>query len=515
MYAPEHRATQSICVAMRGITKRFGAVLANDNVDLDLMEGEIHAVVGENGAGKSTLMSVLHGMARPDDGQIFVDGLERSFASPRDAIELGIGMVHQHFMLAPSLTAAENIVLGYEPGSAIGASARDVRRLAAELIQRFDLAVPLHRAVRDIPIGAQQRVEILKALHRGARILILDEPTAVLSPKEVEILFERLRLLRDSGITIVFISHKLREVTAISDRTTVMRQGRAVATLSTAATTHEDLAGLMVGAPVVLQRELSARKGTQGSAILSLCGVTTPTRIGQVGLQQIDLDVRAGEIVGVAAIEGNGQSDLLEVAAGVVKPSAGSVILQGKDVTEVDIGRRREMGLGYVPEDRHRDAIALESSAIENFLSVERPRGWRAWLKPAVSGRDRRRVAGHMRDFDVRPPDPEITCGAISGGNQQKLVFARELHREPECLILGQPTRGIDIGASQALFRRIGAARERGAGVLLVSADLDELFSIADRIVVLYEGCITAELDPATATPKDAGVFMTGSSHAA
>jgi simple sugar transport system ATP-binding protein len=501
---------------MRGITKRFGPIVANEDVTLELRQGEIHAVIGENGAGKSTLMSILQGMTQPDAGQILVEGEERSFTSPRDAIALGIGMVHQHFMLAPSMTAAENIALGYEPGTLLRTSSAEVRRMAAELTDRFDLGVPLDHAVRDIPIGAQQRVEILKALHRGARILILDEPTAVLSPEEVEALFDRLRILRADGITIVFISHKLREVMALSDRVTVMCRGRTVATVDTRDASHAELAAMMVGEPITLDRAFAPRRGNRAApSVLSLRGVSTPSRFGNAGLRDIHLDITAGEVVGVAAIEGNGQSDLLEVAAGVVAPGAGRIELMGEDVTRLDIGRRRERGLGYVPEDRHRDALALDASAIENFLSVERPRGWLAWLGPAVTAGDRERIAGWMREFDVRPPEPDVHCRAMSGGNQQKLVFARELHGDPKCIILGQPTRGIDIGASQALFRRVREATERGAGALLVSADLDELFGACDRIVVLYEGQLVTELDPAAATPKEAGIFMTGASHGA
>ena len=505
-----------VCVMLRGITKTFGAIVAVDHVDLELRTGEIHAIVGENGAGKSTLMGVLHGLHAPDAGEIIVDGKPRSFRSPREAIALGIGMVHQHFMLAPSLTAAENIVLGFEPGTAVRSSAGDALAVGQEVARRFDLQVPLDRPVRSLAIGAQQRVEILKALYRGARILILDEPTAVLSPEEVESLFERLRILRAGGITIVFISHKLREVMALSDRVTVMRRGRTVATTETADTTREQLAGLMVGSDASVDKPAaSGESRARGAPALSLRGITTPTRPGNSGLKNLDLDIAAGEIVGIAAIEGNGQADLLEVAAGVATPLRGSVGMLGRDVTGEDIGRRRDAGLAYVPEDRHRDALALDATAMESFSAVRRPRHWRDWLKPASSRTEVARVAALMREFDVRPPDPFATCRSMSGGNQQKLVFARELFRDPRVIVLGQPTRGIDIGASQALFRRIWAARDRGAGVLFVSADLDELFAVADRIVVLYEGRIAAELDPAGSSPGEAGLYMTGSRHAA
>ncbi|MBZ9603295.1 ABC transporter ATP-binding protein [Phyllobacterium chamaecytisi] len=504
-----------VCVMLRGITKTFGPIVAVDGVDLELRTGEIHAVVGENGAGKSTLMGVLHGLHAADAGEIVVDGVTRSFRSPREAIALGIGMVHQHFMLAASLTAAENIVLGFEPGTATRSSLSEAVSLGRTVAERFDLRVALDRPVRDLAIGAQQRVEVLKALYRGARILILDEPTAVLSPDEVESLFDRLRILRAGGITIVFISHKLREVMALSDRVTVMRRGRTVATLATTETTREQLAGLMVGSDASTNKP-SVPKGrvAGGSPALSLRGIATPPRPGNAGLKSLDLDIAAGEIVGIAAIEGNGQADLLEIAAGVQAPLRGTVAMFGRDVTGEDIGRRRDVGLAYVPEDRHRDALALDATALESFNAVRRPQHWSDWLRPAASRSERRRVAELMRKFDVRPPDPLATCRSMSGGNQQKLVFAREFSRDPKVIVLGQPTRGIDIGASQALFGRIWAARDRGAGVLLVSADLDELFTVADRIVVLYEGCLAASLDPASAAPRDAGLYMTGARHA-
>jgi ABC-type uncharacterized transport system ATPase subunit len=504
----------NICVKLTGITKTFGPIRALDDVDLDLRTGEIHAIVGENGAGKSTLMGVLQGLHMPDQGAIVVDDVSRTFRSPRGAITLGIGMVHQHFMLAPSLTAAENIVLGFEPGTPLNSTMADAMAAARGVAERFDLNVPLDRPVRELAIGAQQRVEILKALYRGARILILDEPTAVLAPDEVDSLFERLRILRAEGITIVFISHKLREVMAISDRISVMRRGSMVATLHAADTTREELAALMIG-------ETSAHRSTQrgsghpGAPALTLLGVTTPTRPGNSGIKSLDLEIRRGEIVGIAAIEGNGQADLLEVAAGVMKPIGGVVLMSGKDVTDKDIGQRREAGLSYVPEDRHRDALSLDATALVSFNATRRPRRWVDWLKPSSSVAERDRVAALMRDYDVRPPDPAATCRSMSGGNQQKLVFARELSNAPTVILLGQPTRGIDIGASQALFRRIWDARDAGAGVLFVSADLDELFAVVDRIVVLFEGRIVAELDPQASTPQVAGLYMTGTRHAA
>ncbi len=504
-----------ICVELKGITKRFGAVVANEDVSLDVRSGEIHAIVGENGAGKSTLMSILHGMQLPDTGHILIDGKERIFHSARDAIALGIGMVHQHFMLAPSLTSAENIVLGYEPGTSLKSNTRDATALVRELFNRFDLQVPPDTPVRELAIGAQQRVEILKALHRGARILILDEPTAVLSPEEVETLFSRLRNLRSSGITIIFISHKLREVMALSDRVTVMRRGKTVETLTTSQTDQNQLADLMVGSSVSSDgkpRPVPASHVRE--SMLRLQSVQSPTRPGNSGLKDLDLDIRRGEIVGIAAIEGNGQSDLMEIAAGVASPSAGQVFFKGNDVTRLHVGQRRALGLAYVPEDRHRDAIALDSTAAETFLSTRRPKNWIDWFRPAMSAADKARIADLMQDFDVRPADPDVLCRSMSGGNQQKLVFARELADNADCILLGQPTRGIDIGASRALFERIWRSRDKGAGVLFLSADLDELFSVADRIVVMFDGRIVSELDPQSAVPRDASGFMTGAAHA-
>jgi len=500
-------------VVVESLSKRFGAIAANTDVSFDLRDGEIHAIVGENGAGKSTLMAMLYGLLRPDSGTIRIDGAVRTLRNSRDAIALGIGMVHQHYMLAPRLNAAENIVLGYEPGNAWRSTPADAKRVVAALMQRFDLSVPLDMPVADLPIGARQRVEILKALYRGARILILDEPTAVLAPAEVDTFFARLRLLRDSGIAIIFISHKLREVLALSDRVTVMRRGRSIRTLDTAATNVAELAELMVG--TALPGAGAAAAGAPGDTLLELAGVCSAAGLGHPALAAVDLAVRAGEIVGIAAIEGNGQSELLELVAGVTAPTAGTIRLMGRDVTGDGVTERRAAGLAYVPEDRHRDAMALGSTAAECFLATRRPQGGLGWLRRGIGAADRAHVERQMQAFDVRPPDPDVLCAAMSGGNQQKLIFARELSAAPRLILLGQPTRGIDIGASHALFERVRAARDAGAGVLLLSADLDELFANADRIVVMFAGRVVAELDPRASTPRDAGALMTGGRRAA
>jgi simple sugar transport system ATP-binding protein len=497
-------------VAVESLSKRFGAIAANADVNFELRDGEIHAIVGENGAGKSTLMAMLYGLLRPDSGTIRIDGEPRLFRNSREAIALGIGMVHQHYMLAPRLNAAENIVLGYEPGSVLRSTAADARRAVAALMQRFDFSVPLDRPVGELPIGARQRVEILKALYRGARILILDEPTAVLAPAEVDALFARLRLLRDGGISIIFISHKLREVLALSDRVTVMRRGRSIKTLATAATDAAELAELMVGTTLPGAAAAARTDAPAGEPLLALAGITVRAGARRPVVDHVDLVVRAGEIVGIAAIEGNGQSELLEVVAGVTPPTAGRIELMGRDVTTEGVTGRRSAGLAYVPEDRHRDAMALGSTAAECFLSTRRPRGALGWLRRGIGGADREHVGRQMRAFDVRPPDPDVVCAAMSGGNQQKLIFARELSSAPRFVVLGQPTRGIDIGASLAMFTHIRAACARGAGILLLSADLDELFSNVDRIVVMFAGRIVAELDPRVSTPRDAGAYMTG-----
>jgi simple sugar transport system ATP-binding protein len=502
------KADPKTIVAMTGIVKRFDDVIANDGAELTLREGEIHAVVGENGAGKTTLMSILYGMHQPDAGEIEVDGARRGFASARDAIGLGIGMVHQHFMLAPSLSAAQNIVLGYEPGTSLRSTSRDAEAAAKAVCDQFGMQVVVDRPVGELTIGMQQRVEILKALHRGARIPILDEPTAVLAPREVDELFIRLRAMRDNGLTIVFISHKLREVMAISDRVTVMRRARTVATVRTAETTAAALAQLMIGTDLVA--DVAPRRPRTGEVVLRLAGAVTRSRSGSTGLRGVDLSVHAGEIVGIAAIEGNGQSDLLQASAGVISLSAGTIELFGRDYTHASIADRRQAGLGYVPEDRHLEAMTADATAAEIFLSTRRPRRLADWLKPALGSARRAFVGRRLADFDIRPPDPDATCRSFSGGNQQKLVFARELATRPKCLLLGQPTRGVDVGASSALMAHVFAARDSGSGILLVSADLDELFAAADRIVTMFEGAVTGEFDPRVTTQKDVGPHMTG-----
>ena len=500
-------------IELRQITKRFGAVLANDGVDIAVAPGSIHAIVGENGAGKSTAMRIAYGFYAADSGEILVNGHVRQIRSPHDAIALGIGMVHQHFMLMEPMTIVENVVLGAEPGWAfsldLGAAAADIRRLSDE----FGLAVDPHAVVEHVSVGQQQRVELLKALYRRAELLILDEPTAVLTPREVHELFAILRRMREQGKTVVIITHKLSEVLAISDDVTVMRDGRVVGRLKTRDTTAADMARLMVGRDVLLRVEKPP--ATPGAARLSVQDLSITGRDGAACLTGLSFDVRAGEIVGVAGVEGNGQTELVEALAGLMPPArmSGTVTLDGRDITRLDARGRKEAGIAHVPEDRHRRGLLLDSSVLENtILGVH-------YRTPAVKAPGsvlmnregiERRTAQVIRDFDVRPPTPSAPARALSGGNQQKLIVGREFGLPPTLLLIAQPTRGVDIGAIEFIHRQIVAMRDAGCAVLLVSAELEEVTALSDRLLVLHEGRIAGEVDPAVATTASIGLLMTG-----
>jgi general nucleoside transport system ATP-binding protein len=498
---------------LRGITKRFGAVLANDHLDITISPGTIHAIVGENGAGKSTAMRIAYGFYTADSGEILVDDQVRDIRAPHDAIALGIGMVHQHFMLVRPMTVTENIVLGAEPGSAI---ALDLRKAAANiraLSEEFRLAVDPGAAVENLSVGQQQRVELLKALYRRAELLILDEPTAVLTPQEVEEFFAILRRMRGQGKTVIIITHKLSEVLAISDHVTVMRDGRVVGHVRTSETTAAELARLMVGRDVLLR--VAKPPGAPGATVLAVRDLSIAARDGTKRLDTVSFDVRAGEIVGIAGVEGNGQTELIEVLAGLLPGSqvTGSMVFGGREIRGLDARRRREAGIAHVPEDRHRRGLLLEFSLSENaILGVH-------YRSPAVSGVGavflnrtaiRRRAELIIRDFDVRPPNPELAARALSGGNQQKLIIGREFELPPKLLLIAQPTRGVDIGAIEFIHRKIVALRDAGCAVLLVSAELEEVTALADRLLVLNSGRIAGEVDPARATHEDIGMLMTG-----
>ena len=497
----------ALAVELRGIDKHFPGVIANHDVDLRVKSGTIHAVVGENGAGKSTLMKTLYGMHQPDGGTITVNGVQQQFKSPSEAIAAGIGMVHQHFMLADNFTVLENIILGAEPanGQRIDFDkARDqVHKLAESVGTHLDLDVP----VSELGVGKRQRVEILKVLFRGAKILILDEPTAVLVPQEVDELFLTLRHLVDDGATIIFISHKLKEVLAVSDEITVMRQGTTVATVLPKDTDRRRLAELMVGS------ELPSPEGRDSeirSDVALQIEHLTVTAHGQRDLvHDANITVRNGEIVGIAGIEGNGQFELCSAILGLT-PSSGTVVVTGHDVTRHSTRARREAGLAYIPFDRHREGLMLESPLWENAMlgREDMPQFRKGPFIDAKSAKAD--CEALIERFDVLTPSETVPAFALSGGNQQKLLVGRELSSEPRVLIAAHPTRGVDIGAQAAIWDEIRHARDAGLAVLLISADLDELIGLSDTILVMYDGAITATLDPAKVTPEILGTHMTG-----
>jgi ABC-type uncharacterized transport system ATPase subunit len=498
---------------LRDITKRFGDVLANDQVSLEVEPGTIHAIVGENGAGKSTAMRIAYGFYAADSGEVLVDGVPRNLQSPHDAIALGIGMVHQHFMLVEPMTVAENIVLGIEPGSPLALDLRAAERRVRALSESFGLQIDPAARVETLSVGQQQRVELLKALYREARVLILDEPTAVLSPQAVADLFRILRGMREQGKTIVIVTHKLSEVLELSDEVTVMRDGRVVGNRKTAGTSAAELARLMVGRDVLLRVEKPQAK--PGEPVLRVRGLSLKDRLGGVSFE-----VRAGEIVGIAGVEGNGQTELIETLAGLVDHAdvTGVIELAGADVTTLTTRGRKQRGIAHVPEDRHRRGLLLDFDLAENaILGVnDRPPlavgPGRSWLdREAIRERARKIV----RLFDVRPGDLDLPARALSGGNQQKLVLGRELELPPRLLLVAQPTRGVDIGGIEFIHRRLVELRDSGCAILLVSSELEEVTALSDRLLVMRRGGIVAEVDPARASTEEIGLLMTGGEAAA
>lgn len=492
-------------VELRGITKRFPGVVANHDIDITVAPGTVHAVVGENGAGKSTLMKTLYGMHRPDEGEIFVRGEPVHFGSPSDAIKKGIGMVHQHFMLADNLTVLENVVLGAERRHGIGRGAR-ARILA--LSAQYGLGIRPDRLMEELGVGDRQRVEILKVLYRGAETIILDEPTAVLVPQEVDELFDNLRELKREGLTVIFISHKLDEVLSVADEITVIRRGTTVDTVDPAHTSARELATLMVGGelPVPELRESTVTD----QVVLSLRGVTVLSLEGRPVVDDVSVDVHRGEIVGVAGVEGNGQSELIEAVMGMQPLSAGRILLEDVDVTEWSTLRIREAGVGYIPEDRHRHGMLLESPLWENRIlgHQSRPPSVRGpWLDRSGARTDSERI---VTEYDVRTPGIDVVADALSGGNQQKFIIGREMSGEPRFLVAAHPTRGVDVGAQSAIWEQLCEARAAGLAVLLISADLDELIGMSDTLHVILRGRLVAEADPNGVTPEQLGSAMTG-----
>jgi len=499
-------------IELIGIDKRFGRVQANRAVDLAVEAGTIHGIVGENGAGKSTLMRILYGFYRADAGEIRVAGRPVEVHDPRDAIAAGIGMVHQHFMLVESFTVLENLVLGSEERFWVRPRLAAARRQLMEISRDYGLGVEPDILVGALPVGVQQRVEILKILFRGADVVILDEPTAVLTPQETEELFRILRRLRDEGRTVILITHKLGEIMAVTDRVTVMRDGAVAGTLATAETSRERLAELMVGRKVVLRIDKAPAR--PGKPVLEVERLTVRDRGGRAVVDDVSFELRAGEILGIAGVSGNGQSELIETLAGLHPVAAGSMALEGAPLAgparEGEVEDLRRRGLGHVPEDRLRMGVVTSFEAGETaILGFHRDA---AYNGPLLS--DRRGIDAHcgrlMQAFDVRPAEPRLRTGLFSGGNQQKLVLAREIERDPILLLVGQPTRGVDIGAIEFIHRRLVALRDAGKAVLLVSAELDEILALADRILVMFEGRIMGELPAAEADPRRIGLMMAG-----
>ena len=492
---------------MRGITKRYPGVLANDEIDLDLRPGEIHALLGENGAGKSTLMNILYGLAVPDEGTILLDGEPVDILSPHDAIDRGISMVHQHFMLVPVLTVAENILLGEETmANPVFLDRKEAHRRIVALGRQFGFEIDPEARIDSLSVGWQQRVEILKALYRKARILVLDEPTAVLTPQETAEIFAVLRRLAAEGHSIIFISHKLYEVLEIADRITVIRRGRVVGERIPSETNEDDLAQLMVGRNV----ELTVDRGESHPArvILSLTGIRAKDDRGREVVSGVDIEVRAGEIFGIAGVAGNGQDELVEVVTGLRKPTDGRMTMAGVDVTGWNPRALYEAGLAHVPGDRHRWAMIMSFPLEDNLVltSYYRPPFARGLVRQddAIDAW----ASELIERFDIRTPSPTVVADTLSGGNQQKAVVAREFSSEPKLLVLDQPTRGLDVGSIEFIHRRAIEMRDTGVAILLVSAELDEILELSDRIAVMYRGELVATLDGRTANKEEVGLLM-------
>jgi simple sugar transport system ATP-binding protein len=493
---------------LRGITKQFPGVLANDHIDFDLRRGEVHALLGENGAGKSTLMSILYGLYTADSGQILMNGSPVTISSPKHAIELGIGMVHQHFMLIPVMTVTENIVLAQEPSYAgvlldYDAASKRVR----ELSESFGLAVDPNARISAITVGQQQRVEILKALYRGAEILILDEPTAVLTPQEAKELFDIINELKAQGKSIVFISHKLNEVLEIADRISVLRRGKLIETIPREGATEAGLARSMVGREVLLRVEKTP--ATPGEPLLQVHDLVVRDDRGLDAVRGVSFEVRTNEIVGIAGVDGNGQSELIDALTGLRHPATGSIQIGGEELSGATAREALDAGMGHIPEDRQRRGLVLEFNLAENLVLHDygrepfsrlgwiNPRNWFRWAR------------GLLQEFDVRGGGPGTRGASLSGGNQQKVVIAREVSRNPSVLIAAQPTRGLDVGAIEFVHRRLVEQRDAGKAVLLVSLELEEIVSLSDRILVLYEGSIVAEFPP-DVSEEELGFAMVG-----
>ncbi|WP_435194366.1 ABC transporter ATP-binding protein [Natronomonas sp. EA1] len=497
-------------VHLDGITKRFPGVIANDDVTLTVEQGTVHALLGENGAGKTTLMNVLYGLYEPTEGRVVVDGVERDFDSPSDAIDAGIGMIHQHFMLVDPMTVAENVTLGNEPrkwgGLAVDREA--AREAVRDLSARYGFDVDPDARIEDVSVGVQQRVEILKALYRGADTLILDEPTAVLTPQEVEDLFAVLEELTAQGKTIIFITHKLGEALHAADDVTVLRDGKNVGSLSTDETTEEELAEAMVGREVLL--DVDREEGSPGDTVLTTDGIHVTDDRGVPAVTDVSFDVRAGEVFGIAGVDGNGQAELVEAVTGLAHPESGTVTYQGADITDWSRRDRIDAGMSYIPEDRHERGLVMEFDLVGNGLLGSQHSAPFASGGTIDWGTTRDHAEALIEAYDVRPPNPDATAASLSGGNQQKFIVGREFERDPSLLVATHPTRGVDIGSTEFIHERLLDLRSEGVAVLLVSSKLEEVQGLSDRLAVMYEGELMAIVDPEKVTEEQLGLLMAG-----
>ena len=494
---------------MRGIVKKFPGVLACNHIDFDVQAGEVHSLLGENGAGKSTLMKILYGLYRQDEGSIFLNGQPAEIGSPQTAIQQGIGMIHQHFMFVPSLTVAENVALGLSTSFGKLIDVKTIARELSELSERYNLKIDPHIPIWQLAVGEQQRVEILRAIYKGADLLILDEPTAVLTPQEVDDLFRILNQMRQEGHSLIFISHKLHEVLAISNRITVLRDGQQVGTIPVEGATKRSLAEMMVGRPVVLQYDHPPVE--KGAVRLNLSKVSARNNRGNLGLNHVSLEVHSGEIVGVAGVSGNGQHELAQVVAGLREVENGIIRVDGEVVTGASPAKMNSLGLSYIPEERMEDGVIKDFTVAENLVLQDH------WREPFASSGiflNFKAIVAACREaikhYEIKTPSTQTPIKSLSGGNIQKLVLARELARNPQVLIAAQPTRGVDIGATEYIHRRLLEEREKGTAILLISEDLDEVLALSDRIVVMYEGEIMGIVERDVASIEHLGAMMAG-----
>ncbi|BBE31000.1 sugar ABC transporter ATP-binding protein [Tepiditoga spiralis] len=495
-------------VYMKEIVKRFPKVLANDHVNLEIKKGEIHALIGENGAGKSTLMNQLYGLYTPTSGDIFINGEKKVFNGPKDAINAGIGMVHQHFMLVDNLTVAENVVLGSEPKKGISFDLKKARREVQELSKRYGLKVDVDALIEDLPVGTQQRVEIIKTIYRGAEILILDEPTAVLTPQEIEELFEIMRKLRDDGKTIIFISHKLHEVMTICDNITVMRLGKVTGHVKVSETNEKELANMMVGREVILR--VDKEEKVPGEKVVEIKNLWVKDNRQLDAVRGMNFEIRKGEVLGIAGVAGNGQTELVEALTGLRKKESGEYLYKGKDISHYTVKELRESNITHIPEDRFKYAMVKEYPNYYNMIlgrHYKMPFARRGFLNNDIIQEYSQDL---IKKFDVRPADASIKTGNLSGGNQQKVVIAREVSANPDFIVIAQPTRGLDVGAIEYVHKEILELRRKNVAVLLISMELEEVLSLSDRVLVMYEGGVTGEFKPGELTIEEVGLLMAG-----